>query len=107
MSSFHGNSGQDWTVANVGRSSKPFKKPTEADKKQDLTKAMRSGQVSTAAKMGGERGASWVRVGGCVRVRVNVTVRVPRAAAYADPAPVVRVRMRVMVKAKVGREGDG
>ena len=53
MSSFHGNSGQDWTVANVGRSSKPFKKPTEADKKQDLTKAMRSGQVSTASKMGG------------------------------------------------------
>ncbi|KAH8043999.1 DNA binding protein [Aureococcus anophagefferens] len=53
MSSFHGNSGQDWSTVNVGRSAKPFKKPTDADKKQDLTKALRTGGVATSARMGG------------------------------------------------------
>ena len=53
MSSFHGNSGQDWATVNVGRSAKPFKKPTDADKKQDLTKALRTGGVATSARMGG------------------------------------------------------
>ncbi|KAH8067116.1 DNA binding protein [Aureococcus anophagefferens] len=53
MSSFHGNSGQDWSTVNVGRSAKPFKKPTDADKKQDLTKALRTGGVATSERMGG------------------------------------------------------
>ena len=42
MSNFGGNAGQDWETVNVGRSTKPFKKPTQGDKKQSLTSAQRS-----------------------------------------------------------------
>ena len=45
--------GQDWSVVNAGRSAKPFVKPTAGDKKADLTKAQRSGNVSSQQKMGG------------------------------------------------------
>ena len=63
MSNFGGNAGQDWETVNVGRSTKPFKKPTQGDKKQSLTSAQRSGaavsqqrQFATANKSVGGHG---------------------------------------------------
>lgn len=44
---------QDWSTVNVGRSAKPYSKPqTEAEKKAELEKAKRAGQVKTESKMG-------------------------------------------------------
>ena len=50
MSNFGGNAGQDWETVNVGRSTKPFKKPTQGDKKQSLTSAQRSGAAVSQAR---------------------------------------------------------
>merc|ERR1712159_53400 len=50
MSNFGGNAGQDWETVNVGRSTKPFKKPTQGDKKQSLTSAQRSGTAVSQAR---------------------------------------------------------
>ena len=49
MSNFGGNAGQDWETVNVGRSTKPFKKPTQGDKKQSLTSAQRAAPPCTSA----------------------------------------------------------
>jgi len=74
MSNFGGNAGQDWETVNVGRSTKPFKKPTQGDKKQSLTSAQRSGaavsqqrQFATANKSVGGHGPMGTSAGAGAR----------------------------------------
>ena len=93
MSNFGGNAGQDWETVNVGRSTKPFKKPTQGDKKQSLTSAQRSGaavsqqrQFATANKSVGGHGPMGTSAGAgapraCVRIGDHVrSLRMPLPA---------------------------
>jgi hypothetical protein len=51
MSGFGGNSGQDWTAVNVGRSAAAKKPVTAGDKAAELARAKRQGVAITAQRM--------------------------------------------------------